>query len=205
MNEPHQLPDEAENERLGSIDDVGSLDSDHPHSVRRGKVDSVVGVLDGLESGELLSLLGLGDSSPDDGSRNDLVEGLEKYRSVLRKQSRSRRGFSEGLEARGEGKEKFGTDLQILEQVVDSRLDVQRVQPQGKDPSLPLSLRIEVLDLRRSLGFLERLQTRPGVEEMSDEGEVELGVSSDERGGSEVFSASDFVSVLEDLEGKGKS
>jgi len=37
---------------------------------------------------------------------------------------------------------------------------------------------------------------------MSDEGEVELRVPSDERGGSEVFSASDSVGVLEDLEGK---
>ena len=50
MNLPHELPDETEDKSLGSIDDIRTLDPDHVHSILLRKIDSVIAILDLLES-----------------------------------------------------------------------------------------------------------------------------------------------------------
>ncbi|KAI3476329.1 hypothetical protein L1887_62093 [Cichorium endivia] len=80
--------------------------------------------------------------------------------------------------------------------VVHARLDVEAVEPERKDARLALALGVKVLNLdgRR---LVQRLETRPGVEEMRDEGEVELGVARDHGAGREVLAAADGVGALE--------
>jgi hypothetical protein len=59
------LPYEAENQSLGTINDIGALDTNHVHFVRLGELDGVIGVFDGLEPRKLLPFLWFGDSAPD--------------------------------------------------------------------------------------------------------------------------------------------
>lgn len=94
--------------------------------------------------------------------------------------------------------------LEVLEQVVHTRIDIQRVEPEREHARLALALGIKVLN-DRSLVLLERFEARPGVEEVGDKGEVELGVACDERGRREVLAAADRVGVLQDLRGRGVS
>jgi hypothetical protein len=49
--------------------------------------------------------------------------------------------------------------------------------------------------------FIERGEAGPGVEEVGDKGEVEVGVAGDEGGGGEVFATADGGGVWEDLFG----
>lgn len=95
---------------------------------------------------------------------------------------------------------KKGTHLEVLKEIVNPRLDIERVQPKRKYSRLPLSLSIKLLH-NRNFNLLERLKSRVGVEQMSNESQVELWVAGDERRGREVLSAVDRVCVLEDLLG----
>jgi hypothetical protein len=88
--------------------------------------------------------------------------------------------------------------LEVLEQVVNARLNVETVEPKRKDASLALSLGIKVLN-HRLLSFLQRLKTWVGVEEVGDKREVELGVSSDHGRRREVFAATDAFCILKHL------
>lgn len=93
------------------------------------------------------------------------------------------------------------THLEIFEQIVDTRIDIERVEPKGEDTSFSFSFRIKVFD-DWSFVLFERFETGVGVEQIGDESEVEFCVSSDEGSRSEVFAASDGVSVLEDLQNR---
>lgn len=94
----------------------------------------------------------------------------------------------------------MGTDLEVLEQRKDARIDVQRVQPEREDPRFPLTLRIKVLHmLADDRGFLQRLQARMRIEQICDKRKVEARVSGDERRRRKVLSAPDAFSVIEDL------
>ena len=53
------------------------------HSVGFGKIDAVVCVFDGFESGELLSFFRFGDAAPDNRAGDDLVEALQKDIAIL--------------------------------------------------------------------------------------------------------------------------
>jgi hypothetical protein len=81
--------------------------------------------------------------------------------------------------------------------------NAQRVQPQRKRACLALTLRVKVFhDTVVLLLFLvERGETRPGVEEVCGEGEVQTRVAGNEGGGCEVLAAADLVSIDEDLFG----
>lgn len=75
-----------------------------------------------------------------------------------------------------------GTHLEVLKEVVNPRLDIERVQPKRKHPRLPLSLSIKFL-YNRNLNLLKRLKSRVGVEQMSNESKVELWIAGYERRG----------------------
>jgi hypothetical protein len=172
VDSPHQLPDQTEHQRLGSIDDITPLNPNHVHLVGSGQLDGIVGVLNRLESGQLLPLLGLRHSTPDDTAGNDLVEPLQEDTTVF----------------------------EVFEQVVNTRIDIQTVQPEGEYSGFSFTLGVKVLDLGRR-NVLERFETRVGVEEMSDKGQVQFGVSRDERVGSQESSTVDLIGVLQDLFG----
>lgn len=79
-------------------------------------------------------------------------------------------------------------------------MDVEGVEPESEDTGFTLALSIKVLNLR--LLFLgDRLKAGVGVEEVGDEGEIELGVAGNERFGSEELAALEFVGVVKDLLG----
>ncbi len=90
-----------------------------------------------------------------------------------------------------------GTVFEVLEEVVNAGFDVQTVEPEGEDTGFALSFRVKVLDFDRWC-FLKRLEARPGVEEMRNKRQVQLGISSDHRSGSQVLAATDGVSTLKD-------
>jgi hypothetical protein len=95
----------------------------------------------------------------------------------------------------------IATYLEVLEKVVNTGLNVERVEPKSEHPRLAFSLGIEVVDRGRRLGFLERRQARPGVEQVSDKGEVEFRVTRDKRVCGKEPSAAYLVRVLQDLFG----
>ena len=94
------------------------------------------------------------------------------------------------------------THLEVLEQVVHARIDIERVEPERKHPRLAFALGVKLFN-HRSLVLFERFEARPRVEQVGDECEVELGVAGDEGRGGQVLAATDRVGVLEDLEKGG--
>ncbi len=90
--------------------------------------------------------------------------------------------------------------VEIVEEGVNSRLDVQRVEPKGENTSLTLAFRIEVFDLE-FLFFGNRVEAGVSVEKISNKGEVEFGVSGYEGRWRKELAAVQSVGVLEDLFG----
>ena len=88
----------------------------------------------------------------------------------------------------------------IIEEGVDGRLDVQRVEPKSENTSFTLAFRIEVFDLE-FLFFGNRVETRVSVEKISNEGEVKLWVSSYKGGWRKEFATVQSVSILKNLFG----
>jgi hypothetical protein len=154
-----------------TVSDISALDTDKRETILLSELHGVVGVLDGLESHQLASVSrGLVDMSPVYGAGDDFIVGLKQDGSVP----------------------------EIVEQGVDGRLDVQRVEPEGEDASLALTLCIKIVNF--NLLFLcQGIETRVRVEEMSDEGKVEFGVSSNQGLGREELATSDLVGVLQNL------
>lgn len=93
------------------------------------------------------------------------------------------------------------THLEILEQVVHSRVDVERVEPEGEHTRLTLALSVKVLDLGRRLVLLKRRKTRPCVEQVGNECKVELGVAVDHTVRRQEAAAPNAVGVLQHLLG----
>ena len=89
---------------------------------------------------------------------------------------------------------------EIVEEGVNGRLDVQRVEPEGEDASFTLAFRIEVFDLE-FLFFSNRVEAGVSVEKVSNEGEVEFGVSGYKRGRRKELAAVQSVSILKNLFG----
>ena len=98
------------------------------------------------------------------------------------------------------GLEKNITIVEIVEEGVNGWLDVQRVEPKGENTSLTLAFRIEVFDLE-FLFFGNRVEARVSVEKISNEGEVEFGISGYKRRGRKELAAVQSVSILENLFG----
>ena len=98
------------------------------------------------------------------------------------------------------GLEEDASIAEIVEKGVNGRLDVQRVEPKGENTSFTLAFRIEIFDLK-FLFFGNRVEARVSVEKISNEGEVEFGVSSYKRRRRKKFAAVESVSILEDLFG----
>lgn len=169
----HKLPHETEHKRARAVANVRALDTDEVHAVSLGEVDGVVVVLDSLEARQLLAVLGLVDAALDDATGDDLLKALQQDGAVL----------------------------EVLEEVVHSGLDVERVEPKGEDARLTLALGVKVLDLGRRLGLLEGREAGPEVEEVGDEREVELRVTRNERVGRQEAAAAELVGVLQNLFG----
>jgi len=88
-----------------------------------------------------------------------------------------------------------GTIAEIIEERNNGRLDIQTVEPQGKDSGFTLPLCIEVLDFKFLL-LGNRVKSRVVVEEISHESQVELWVSCNKRLGCQEFAATKLVSFL---------
>lgn len=95
-------------------------------------------------------------------------------------------------------RERERTHFQIFEQVVNTRINIERIEPKREDTSFSFAFCIKVFD-DGSFVLFERFESRPGVEEIRNESEVEFRVSSDERSRSEVFAATDSVGILKNL------
>ena len=91
------------------------------------------------------------------------------------------------------------TYLEIFEQIVNSRIDIERIEPESEDTSFTLSLCVEIFN-DRSFVLFERFESGPSVEQVGDESEIEFRGSSDEGCRSEVLAAPDGVGVLKDLQ-----
>ena len=78
------------------------------------------------------------------------------------------------------GLEEDASIAEIVEKGVNGWLDIQRVEPKGENTSFTLAFRIEIFDLK-FLFFGNRVEARVSVEKISNEGEVEFGVSSYKR------------------------
>lgn len=167
----HELPDHAESESALTIGDVSALDADKGEAVLLAEFDGVVCVFDGLESHEFVAVCGaLVRVSPIDGSGNDFVVGLEENGSVA----------------------------EVVEEGYNGRLNVQGVEPQSENTCFPLTLGVKVFNV--SLLFLgDWVKTRMLVEEVGNKGEIELGVTSNERMRAEEFAAAQLVSVVQNL------
>ena len=98
------------------------------------------------------------------------------------------------------GLEEDASIAEIVEKGVNGWLDVQRVKPKGENTSFTLAFRIEIFDLK-FLFFGNRVEARVSVEKISNEGEVEFGISSYKRRRRKKFAAVESVSILEDLFG----
>ena len=77
--------------------------------------------------------------------------------------------------------EENATISQIVEERVNSWLDIEGIEPEGEDTSFSLALCIEVFNLVFFF-FGNGIEAGVGVEEVGNESEVEFGVSGDERG-----------------------
>jgi hypothetical protein len=91
------------------------------------------------------------------------------------------------------------TRLEILEQVVDSRINTERIEPKGEDSSFTLSLGIKVLYSTEILSRFKRFEAWPRIEQIGDKGKVQTGIPSNERLRGQIFATSNPVSVLENL------
>lgn len=92
------------------------------------------------------------------------------------------------------------THLEILEEIINPRINIQRIQPKRENPRFPFSLCIKVFNHGTFILF-EGFKTRPSVEQVGDKGEVEFGVSGDEGRWGEVLATTDRVGVGKDLDG----
>ena len=93
-----------------------------------------------------------------------------------------------------------GAVSEVVEERINGRLDVETVQPKRKHTSFSFAFCVKVVDLK--LIFLgERVKPWMGVEEICDERQIELRVSSDQGCWSQEFTAIEFLGVLKDLLG----
>lgn len=166
--EAHHLPDEGEGEGLVTVADIRASDTDERELELLANVDGVVCVFELLELGEGLLLV---DLLPVDRAGRDLVEDAEEDETVL----------------------------EVVEEVGDEGLNAEGVDPEGKGAGLTGTLRgKEPLLERRELLLGEGLKTGVLVEEVGNEGEVELGVTLDDIAGSDELAALKLGGVLED-------
>ena len=86
------------------------------------------------------------------------------------------------------GLEEDAAVAKVVEKGVYGGLDVEGVEPEGKYTGLTLAFRVEVFDLE-FLFFGNGIEARVSVEKISNEGEVEFGVSSYKRSWGKEFAA----------------
>lgn len=98
------------------------------------------------------------------------------------------------------GLEEDAAVAEIVEEGVYSWLDVQGVEPKGENTSFTLAFRVEVFDLEFLL-FGNRVEAGMSIEKISNEGEVELGVSGYKGSRRKEFAAVQVVSILQNLFG----
>ena len=89
---------------------------------------------------------------------------------------------------------------EIIEEGVNSGLNVQRVEPKGENASFTLAFRIEVFDLEFLL-FGNRVEAGVSVEKISNEGEVEFGISGYKGRRRKELAAVEAISILQYLFG----
>jgi len=167
--ETHQLPHNGQGQGLIAVIDISATNADKGEfeGVLLAEIYSVVAVLNLLEL--VQRLLGV-DLGPINGSWVNLVHDLQDDQTVT----------------------------QVSEQVVHEGIDAERVHPQGKGTRLAGSLGSKEPFLELGLfGFGEGLEAGVGVEQVGDEGQVELGVAGNNVAGLEELAAAELVSVLE--------
>lgn len=110
--------------------------------------------------------------APIDTSRNDFVVSLEKYAAVPK----------------------------VVEEGINGWLDVEGVKPKRKDTCFAFAFCIKVFHFKL-LFFCDRVEAWVGVEQIGDEGKVELRISSYERRWGKKFATIEPVGVLKNLLG----
>ena len=90
--------------------------------------------------------------------------------------------------------------FEVFEEGLHGGIYVEGVEPECEDTGFALAFCVKVFYFG-FFGFVEGREAGVVVEEVCHEGEIQFGISGDEGGGSEVFSAVEFVGVLEDLFG----
>ena len=187
------------------------MNSHHVHLVRFRQLHCVVRILYSLETRNseewrrriFIFIVGerglrwryrngfwLGNASPCYRARYQLVESLKNDKSVLTYKSFSLLRTSP-----------FGkttTNFQVLNQVVDCRVDIQGIEPEGEYSGLSFSLSIKVFH-RYDLRWFDRLKTWVRIEEVSDESEIETRVTGHERRWGEIFAAAYAFGIVQDL------
>lgn len=169
----HELPNEAQGQGALAIGDIGALDADEGEAHLFAKLDGVICIFDGLEAGDFgTGGRGFVHVAPVDGAGDDFIVGLEKDGAVR----------------------------EVVEERVDSRLDVEGIEPKGEDAGFAFAFGVKVFDL----GFLlvgDGVEAWVGVEEVGDKGEVEFGVAGNEGGRGEKLATGELVGVLKDFFG----
>jgi len=165
----HKLPDDSEGQGLLAISDVDSTDADKGELHVLAEVDDIVGVLNGLDAHHGDGLV---DPLPINATRLDLVNHTEEDKTVL----------------------------EIVVEVVDEGIDAERVDPELEGALLASALRIEERSIEAGLLLLgEGVETRQSVEQVSNEGEVELGVTSNNVPGLNELVAVNFLGIGKDV------
>lgn len=88
----------------------------------------------------------------------------------------------------------------IIEEGDHRRPHIKTVEPESEDAGFAVALGVEIFHFDLYLLFVcDGFESRVVVEEVSDEGEVELGVTANKRFWCQEFAAAEFVSFLKDL------
>ena len=94
----------------------------------------------------------------------------------------------------------YAAVTKIIEERIDSWLNIEGIKPKRKDTSFAFTFRVKIFYFE-FLFFRDRIEAWVGVEEIGDEGKVELRISGYERRWREEFTTIKSVSVLKNLLG----
>ena len=96
--------------------------------------------------------------------------------------------------------EKYAAIPKIIEEGVNSWLDVEGIEPKRKDTRFAFTFCVKIFHFKLFL-FGDWIEAWVGIEKIGDEGKVKLRVSSYERRWGEEFATVESVGVLKNLLG----
>ena len=96
------------------------------------------------------------------------------------------------------GLQEDGAVSQVIEEGYDGGLDVKGIEPEGEDAGFALAFGVKVFDLRLFF-FGDGIETRVGVKEVGNKGEVQFGIAGNKGCGGEELAAFELIGVVKDL------